>query len=219
MNKKIFYAILICVIIAGAIVIATMGLKTDITYSRNLRLDVYLGNEYTRADIEQVVKEVFGNERMLIQQVEYYGDMFSITISQEVEEIDNKIEQLTNKLNEKLGLELKAENITKVYQPHIKLFSVLKPYLLPLGISMIIILAYVMIRFRKIGVWKTLALYVLTILASELLYLSILAICRIPINRLVTPIGLAIYAIVITTVTAKQEKKLASYQEENKSTK
>lgn len=216
MNKKIFYAILICVIIAGAVVIATMGLKTDITYSRNLRLDVYLGKEYTRQDIEPIAKEVFGNERMLVQQVEYYGDMFSITISQEVGEIDSKIEQLTNKLNEKLGLELKKENIAKEYQPHIRLSSILMPYLLPLAISMIVILAYVMIRFRKVGVWKTLALYVLTVLASELIYLSILAICRIPINRLVTPIGLAIYAIVITVVTAKQEKKLATYQEENK---
>ena len=216
MNKKVFYAILICVIIAGAIVIATMGLKTDITYSKNLRLDIYLGNEYTKEDIEQVAKEVFGNERMLVQQIEYYGDMFSITISQEVEEIDNKIEQLTNKLNEKFSLELKKENIAKVYQPHIRLSSVLMPYLLPIAISMIVVLAYVMIRFRKIGIWKTLGIYVLTALASELLYLSILAICRIPINRLVTPIGLAIYAIVITIITAKQEKKLTTYQEENK---
>lgn len=216
MNKKVFYAILICVIIAGAIVIATMGLKTDITYSKNLRLDIYLGNEYTKEDIEQVAKEVFGNERILVQQIEYYGDMFSITISQEVEEIDNKIEQLTNKLNEKFDLKLEKENITKVYQPHIRLSSVLMPYLLPIAISMIVVLAYVMIRFRKIGVWKTLALYVLTAAASELLYLSILAICRIPINRLVTPIGLAIYAIVITVITARQEKKLTTYQEENK---
>lgn len=216
MNKKVFYAILICVIIAGAIVIATMGLKTDITYSKNLRLDIYLGKEYTREDIEQVAKEVFGNERMQLQQVEYYGDMFTITLPQEVEELDSKIEQLTNKLNEKLGLELKKENIAKVYQPHIRLSSVLKPYLVPLAISMIVILAYVMIRFRKIGVWKTLAFYVLTVLASELLYLSILSICRVPINRLVTPIGLAIYVIVITVVTAKQEKKLVVYQEENK---
>ena len=216
MNKKIFYAILICVIIAGAIVIATMGLKTDITYSRNLRLDVYLGNEYTREEIEPIAKEVFRNERMLVQQVEFYGDMFSITISQEVEELDTKIEQLTNKLNERLKLELKAENITKVYQPHIRLSSVLRPYLLPLAISMIVILVYVLIRFRKIGVWKTVALYVLTVLASELLYLSILAICRVPINRLVTPIGLAIYVVVITVITARQEKKLTIYQEENK---
>ena len=43
MNKKVFYAILICIIIAGAIVIATMGLKADIIYSKNVRLDMYLG--------------------------------------------------------------------------------------------------------------------------------------------------------------------------------
>ena len=216
MNKKIFYAILICIIIAGAIVIATMGLKADITYSKNVRLDMYLGEEHTRSDIEQIAKEVFGGERILVQQVEFYGDMFSITVSQEVEDLDAKIEQLVNKMNEKFGLELKKENITKVYQPKIKLFSVLMPYFIPMAISMVIILIYVMVRFRKIGIWKTLGIYVLTALASELLYLSILAICRIPINRLVTPIGLAIYVIAITVVTAKQEKKLVSYQENAK---
>ncbi len=216
MSKKVFYAILICIIIAGAIVIATMGLKADITYSKNVRLDMYLENEYNKKDIEQIAKEVFGNERMLVQQVEFYGDMFSITLSQEVEDLDTKVEQLANKINEKFGLELKKENITKVYQPKIKLSSVLMPYLLPLAISMIIILVYVIIRFRKIGIWRTLGVYILTTIASELLYLSILAICRVPINRLVTPIGLAIYAIVITVVTAKQEKKLTIYQEETK---
>ncbi|MCI9039365.1 MAG: hypothetical protein HFJ29_05805 [Clostridia bacterium] len=216
MNKKVFYAILICIMIAGAIVIATMGLKADIIYSKNVRLDMYLGKEYNKQDIEQIAKEVFGNERMLVQQVEFYGDMFSITVPQEVEDLDTKVEQLVSKVNEKFGLELKKENITKVYQPKIKLSSVLMPYLLPMAISMVIILIYVMIRFRKIGVWKTLSAYILTALASELIYLSILAICRIPINRLVTPIGLAIYAIVITIVTAKREKQLTAYHEETK---
>ena len=216
MNKKVFYAILICIMIAGAIVIATMGLKADIIYSKNVRLDMYLGKEYNKQDIEQIAKEVFGNERMLVQQVEFYGDMFSITVPQEVEDLDTKVEQLVSKVNEKFGLELKKENITKVYQPKIKLSSVLMPNLLPMAISMVIILIYVMVRFRKIGVWKTLSAYILTALASELIYLSILAICRIPINRLVTPIGLAIYAVVITIVTAKREKQLTAYQEETK---
>ena len=216
MNKKVFYAILICIMIAGAIVIATMGLKADIIYSKNVRLDMYLGKEYNKQDIEQIAKEVFGNERMLVQQVEFYGDMFSITVPQEVEDLDTKVEQLVSKVNEKFGLELKKENITKVYQPKIKLSSVLMPYLLPMAISMVIILIYVMVRFRKIGVWKTLSAYILTALASELIYLSILAICRIPINRLVTPIGLAIYAIVITIITAKREKQLTAYHEETK---
>ena len=52
MNKKVFYAILICIMIAGAIVIATMGLKADIIYSKNVRLDMYLGKEYNKNDIE-----------------------------------------------------------------------------------------------------------------------------------------------------------------------
>ena len=72
MNKKVFYAILICIMIAGAIVIATMGLKADIIYSKNVRLDMYLGKEYNKQDIEQIAKEVFGNERMLVQQEEFY---------------------------------------------------------------------------------------------------------------------------------------------------
>ena len=216
MNKKVFYAILICIIIAGAIVIATMGLEADITYSKNVRLDMYLGKEYTKKDIEQIAKEVFENKRVLVQQVEFYGDMFSITISSEIENLDEKVEQLVNKTNEKLGLELKKENITKVHQPKIRLSSVIMPYLIPMAVSMIIILVYVIIRFRKIGVWRSLGIYIITAILAELVYLSILAICRIPINRLVTPIGLAIYAIVITVITAKQERKLTKYQEETK---
>ena len=219
MKKKIFYAILICIIIAGVIVIATMGLRTDITYSKNVSLHMNLENEYSKAEVEEVAKEVFAGERMLVQQVDYYKNIFYVTVSQDVENLDGKVEELVNKLNEKFELQLKKENIVKVYQPKIKLSSVLTPYLVPMAISMIIVLAYVMIRFRKIGIWKTLGLYVLIAIVSELLYLSILAICRIPINRLVTPIGLAIYVIVVTTVTAKQEKKLNSYQEENKNRK
>ena len=61
--KKIIYAILICIIIAGIIIIATMGLNVDITYSKNVELDVYLGVVYEDSDIEQIVNEVFPNER------------------------------------------------------------------------------------------------------------------------------------------------------------
>lgn len=211
MKKKIFYAILICIIIAGAIIIGTMGLKADIVYSKNVRIDVYLGKEYNHKEIEQMAKDIFGTNRALVQQVEYYGDMFTLTISQDVENIDEKVDQFTTKINETYELEDETLDTQIVYQPKIKLLSILTPYFIPLVISMIIILIYAIIRFRKIGILKTLALYILTVLASEFVYLSILAICRIPINRLVIPIGLAIYVIVVTVVTANQEKKLTAY--------
>lgn len=219
MNKKLFYAILICIIVAGAITIVAVGLKADMFYSKNLRIDVYLGKEYNRNDVEQIAKEVFGTNKIMIQQVEYYGDMFSLTIPQDVEDIDTKVEDLNNKINEKYELENKKEDIKINYQPKIKLSGVLIPYLAPLAISMAITLIYAIIRFRKVGILKTVCLYILAILVSEAVYLSILAITRIPINRLVTPIGLAIYAIVITVVTAMQEKKLLAYTESENSKK
>lgn len=213
MKKKIFYIILICIIIAGAIIIGTMGLNVDIIYSKNVRVDVYLGKEYNYNEIEQMSKEIFGTNRVIIQQIEYFNDMFSVTISQDIENIDEKVEEFTNKINETYELGEEGADVKVTYQPKIRLLSILTPYLLPLAISMIIILVYVIIRFRKIGILKTLGLYILTVLASEAVYLSILAIFRIPINRLIIPIGLAIYVIVITIITAIREKNLISYRE------
>ena len=217
--KKLVYAILICIIVAGAVIIGTMGLKADIIYSKNVRIDLYVGKDYDKQEIEQMAKEVFGINRALVQQVEYYGDMFSLTISQDTPNIEEKVEQFNTKINEKYELENKADEIQITYQPKIKLSSVLTPYILPLAISIGIILVYVMIRFRKIGIFKTLVFYVLTILAAETIYLSVFAITRLPINRIVIPIGLLIYVIVITIITAIQENKLSRYKLETEAKK
>ena len=95
MKKKIFYILLVCIIVAGTIVIATMGLKADIIYSKNIRIDVYLGREYNHDEIEQMAKEIFETNRTIIRQVEYFGDMFSLTISQDIENIDEKVDEFT----------------------------------------------------------------------------------------------------------------------------
>ena len=42
--KKIIYAILVCIIIAGIVVIATIGLNADLIYRKNVEIDVYIGN-------------------------------------------------------------------------------------------------------------------------------------------------------------------------------
>ena len=75
---------------------------------------------------------------------------------------------------------------------------------------MAIILVYVGIRYRKLGVVKTILTYIVSILAVEMVYLSILAIIRYPINRIVIPIGLVILVTVVTILGFANEKKLAS---------
>ena len=76
--KKIVYAILICIIIAGIVIIATIGLNADIIYSKNVEIDVYLGKTFEKNDIKNIVNDVFPNERVIIQEIEMFGDMFSI---------------------------------------------------------------------------------------------------------------------------------------------
>ncbi len=215
MRKKIIYGILICIIIAGAVIIGVKGLEVDIAYSKNVRIDVYLGKTFENEDMKQIAQEVFGDNRILVQKVEYYEDMASITIKQEnAENMDEKLEELNTKINEKYDLENSVEDIQVTYQPKIKLSSILAPYIVPLMISSIIILIYIIVRYRKIGIIKTVAFYALVIFAVEALFLSILAIARIPVNRLVMPIGLSVYVICVTSITAMKEKQLASFREE-----
>ena len=220
MKKRIIYGIILGVIIVGAIIIATMGLNADLTYSKNVRVDIYVGKTIENNDIKQIVKEVFGEGRTIVQQVEVYGDMATVLIEEKnADNLEEKIETLNTKINEKYGVENKKEEaIQVVHQPKIRLSSILNPYIMPLTISTIAVLVYAMIRFRKLGALKTLASYLISILLSGALYLSFLAITRIPINRLVIPVGLLIYILVITILTIMKEKKHNGYviETENK---
>ena len=57
--KKVIYAILIGIILAGIVVIATIGLKVDLAYSKNVELNVYIGKTFDKSDIEDIATEVF----------------------------------------------------------------------------------------------------------------------------------------------------------------
>lgn len=216
--KKIVYGVLICIIVIGAIITCTMGLSVDIIYSKNAEIDVYIGKVVDLKEIKQIAQEVFPNERLLIQNIEMFNDMVSIKMKDKSdEELKGQLEQLNTKINEKYGTKNKVEESIKVvHNPKTRLSSILNPYFTPIGISAVIILVFVAIRYKKLGMIKTSGSYLLYTGMIELLYLSILAIVRFPINRLVVPIGLVLYIITITTLSFKNEKKLMNIiQQEN----
>ena len=195
--KKIVYIILICIIIAGIIIIPTIGLNADLIYSKNVEIDVYLGKTFNMNDMENLVNEVFPDEKNIIQQIEVFGDMVAITIpdTRTEEELDSKVEELTAKINEKYELEITSDDVQITHNPKVRLSSVVIPYALWIGISAALILVYVAIRYRKLGVVKTLLTYIISIVAVELLLLSIIAITRYPVNRIIVPLGLAAFVI------------------------
>lgn len=209
--KKIIYAILILIIIAGIIIIPTIGLRADIIYSENVELDVYVGKTFDRKDIESIVSEVFPDERVIIQEIEMFNDMFSLTLqdNRSEDELNTKIEELNNKINEKYGTENTVDDISVTHNSRIRLSDILIPYAVTIGISVVVILVFVGVRYRKLGVIRTLITYLLSIGASELLLLSIIAITRFPINRLVIPVGLVLFVIVVTILGFVNEDKLS----------
>lgn len=220
--KKIVYAILICVIIAGIVIIPTIGLRADIIYSENVEIDLYVGKVAEKKDIESIVKEVFPNERVLVQQIEVFNDMYSVTLqdNRTDDELKAKVEELNSKVNEKYGVDNKAEEISIIHNPKIRLSSILIPYAVTIGISLIIILVFVGVRYRKLGVIRTLITYILSIGLAELFLLSVIAITRFPVNRLVIPVGLVLFLIVVTILGLKNESKLTKIlSEEKKSSK
>ncbi len=215
MMKKLIYAILICIIIAGIVIIATMGLKADILYSKNVELDIYIGKVAEKKDIENIVQEVFPNERIIVQEVELFNDMYAITLpdTRSDDELNAKVEELNNKINEKYELENKTEDITITHNPKVRLSSIITPYFWIIIISIVLILIYVAIRYKKLGIIKTILSYIISIGAVEMLYLSIIAITRFPINRVVIPLGLLLFLVVITILGFINERKLVKADE------
>lgn len=215
MMKKLIYAILICIIIAGIVIIATMGLKADILYSKNVELDIYIGKVAEKKDIENIVQEVFPNERIIVQEVELFNDMYAITLpdTRSDDELNAKVEELNNKINEKYELENKTEDITITHNPKVRLSSIITPYFWIIIISIVLILIYVAIRYKKLGLIKTILSYIISIGAVEMLYLSIIAITRFPINRVVIPLGLLLFLVVITILGFINERKLVKADE------
>lgn len=215
--KKVVYIILACIIIIGTVITATMGLKADLIYSKNAEIDIYIGKQVNKEEINDIVKEVFSEKKVIVQQIELFEDMVSITIPEKSdEELKTQIEQLNTKINEKYGTDNKAEDIKVIHNSKIKLSSIIKPYIVPIAISVLVILVYVIVRYRKLGILKTIVSYILTVGAVEAVFLSIIAITRFPINRLVIPIGLLLYVTTITILGFLNENKLLKIIETEK---
>jgi preprotein translocase subunit SecF len=213
MNKKIIYGILALIVLVGAVLVVTIGLRLDMKNDANTKIYVYIGKEFDNNDIEQIAKETFETDTAIVQKVEIYNEMALITIKeQNTENINEKIESLNSKINEKYGLENKKEDIVINNETKINMYSVIKPYILPMLISLIVILVYSSIIYRKLGILKNIIIYVLTVIGSQLLYASILVITRLPFNMFIIPIGLIIYAITIVVVTIIKQKQLNDYK-------
>ena len=212
-KQKIAMIILAIIIIAGLAITFILGFNFDLRMQETKKIELYLENNFEIADIKNITNEVFPNQEVMIQKVEVYEDSVSITAKEITEE---QKQNLINKINEKYGTELTADGTEIVTIPHTRGRDLLKPYVMTFSIATIIILAYMMIRYRKLGAIKTLLKVVFICVIAQATLFSVIAITRIPIGRLTMPMVIIVYLFTLLGITAKLEKQLASKKEEDK---
>jgi len=188
------------------------ALKNKINEKYNITQNIYvlIGDEYDVETVKEAVKDVIGKDDFKVEK-ESENEKYASIEANVLAEKD--IEAINDKINEKFGLSNKASSIsgsniiTKQSIPRVRLTDMAKQYILFSGISAIVVLAYFVIRYRKLGI-KDVVQDAVTILAfAELLYMSIIAITRFPINKLIVIGAFAVYFAIITYLNARYMNK------------
>ena len=209
-KTKIITLLIAIVMIIGIIVMITVGLNFDLRYQEAKKIQLYLGKEFEISDIKQITNEILQNQTVVIQKVEVFEDTVSILSKEITEEQKNN---LINKMNEKYETELSADSIEIATIPHTRGRDIIKPYIMPFVIATGIILAYMAIRYYKLGMLQTVGKTALCLVITQMVLLSAMAIVRIPIGRVTIPLVLVVYLSSLLGITIHFEKKLKEKKE------
>ena len=124
-------------------------------------------------------------------------------------ELINKIADIVTKNHINLAEMAKEEKQRKIMMSLLSYYTCFKN-------APVLIIVYSIIRFRKIELAKVVAKLLIWPIIVEALYLSILAIARIPISYYTLPLGIILAVITLTIITYKNEKKLVEYNRKQK---
>jgi len=202
MKKKIC-AIVAFIIVFGLVLIATVGLNVSLDYAAHTMIDVSIGQQFNISDIKAITKEIYPNEKVVIEKSTAYKDGVCIKVTGTS---DEQVESLNQKINEKYGIDNKIEDINKIYVSNTRLRDVLKPYIIPLLITTVLVLIYLIIRFKNLGILNVLIQTAGAIGISELLLLALVAITRYPIDRIIMPAALVLYFAILITMSYRFTK-------------
>lgn len=213
-NPKIIYLVAVLVIIIGIIVTCIWKTNFSLEYSEHTRINVYIGKVFNVEDIKQIAKEVFPNKEIKYQNIETFKDSIGINVKELNEE---ELALLKEKVKEKYEIEEIDSNVTTMTIPHYRIRYIIKPYIIPVVITTIIILVYVGIRYLKLGIFNVIITLLVRLIVSEAVFISIIQILRIPVGVYTIPIAILIYILVtIATVVGYENEATRKKKQEEK---
>lgn len=173
---------------------ATLKFNIGLKYSNNVQLGVNIGKDFDIKDIKSIASEVFENQRVIVQYIELYRDMVKITVE---DATDEQIELLNNKINEKYEIQNEVSSIEVTKNDGVDLKNLVKQIAIPVAISAIIIIAYAMLVFRKIGVWVVLYRLLIALVGTQAILMSVYAIVRLPVNNITPIVSIVVYILTV----------------------
>lgn len=198
--KKILIILAVIIAIAGIAMIAVKGFNYGILYSNTQRLNIYFENNFEIKDVEQIAKEVLGNN-IIVRKGNLFGTVASIAAS---EITDEQKENLITKLNEKYEIEIdKEKDVVTMNVPQTNMYDIISSYITPSIIIFILVLVYSAIRFKKQGIVKSLVIPMLSTILVLAVYVGIYAIARIPVNDLFMVFAMLLFIATLIFNTMK----------------
>lgn len=211
-DKKSVLLVVLAIILVGIIMFCIKGLNYNLFYGKNTTISITTEQTIDKGELQQIVEETIGGKAS-VRNLNDSSNSLLITVK---EISDEQKTNLLTKINEKYSLELEEEDLTITNNASIKLVDIIKPYSTPSVISIVLILLYFIIRYRKYGIGKIILETLGSILISELSLFSIYAIIRIPVNSITMPISVILFVIVIIALMEKFRKEEAKAKDKNK---
>ncbi|MCI8310596.1 MAG: hypothetical protein HFJ45_10760 [Clostridia bacterium] len=194
-KKNIIYILSVVIIVAGVICTAIWGFNYGTSYSEAERITIYLGKEYKMEDIKQIVNEVFEKEDKMYQEIEGFSDTVAVTVKNVT---SGQLDVLNSKIKEKYELDDETV-LTSSVIPHQRLRDIVKPYIMPLIITTIIVWLGMAVALKlgaNEGIIAKLIMAFVNLVLAEAVYVSAFAITRLPINEFFIMGILSVYIIV-----------------------
>lgn len=213
-NPKVIYLISVLIIIVGIIVTCIWKTNFSLEYSEHTRIYVYIGKEFNVEDIKQIAKDVLKNKEIKYQNIETFNDSIAINVK---ELNDEELTVLKDKVKEKYEIEEIDSNVTTMTIPHYRIRDIIKPYIVPMIITTLVILVYIGIRYFNLGIVKTVCTLLLRLIVSEAVLASIIQTIRIPVGVYTIPVAILVYILVtIVTVVGYENEATRKKEQEKK---
>lgn len=203
--KKVFALFVVVILIFGAIMVVNKGFNYGIEYKEVTELKFMLGQVLDMDEVKSIVNEAFNNKESRIQKIDYFNDSVNISV---IEPTEEEIQSLLDKLNARYSQNNEMDNINRVKTANVSIAEIIKPYILPSIVAVVLVALYMLVRYRKQGVLKVILSPIFAVAIVEALFFSIYAIVRIPVTIWTMPFALILMILTLTCYAYKFEKNM-----------